>query len=274
MSLLSWWRRNKNVPASAISTHGRYLSYQCAAMQGIGTREQQEDAWTLINATDVTQIRNMGLLAVVADGMGGMSNGTLASSTGIRILSDDFQKMDRTMALEPQLTRSLCRAAEEVHGLLRGSGGSTMVACLLYDEQLCYAGVGDSYLYLLRGDTLVRINREQNVLHQRYLEWIREGAVERSAAEGVHQPQAITGFLGINELRDVDQLCRAMPMKDGDVLLLCSDGVGGVLSPEEVQRCLQLRDANEVAASLKQAVLSKGRRHQDNFTAIVICCKK
>lgn len=274
MSLLSWWQRKKAVPVSHTTPHSRCLSYQCAAIQGIGARDYQEDSWTLVNASDVTQIKKLGLLAVVADGMGGMENGALASATGIRILSEDFRNMNRNLPLEKQLAGSLLHAADTVYGLNQGRGGSTMVATILFDEKLYYAGVGDSYLYLLRNDTLIRINREQNVLHQQYLDCIRNGKVDRSAAQGVSQPQAITGFLGMRDLRDVDQLNRAMPLKGGDVLLLCSDGVGGVLQPEEVQHCLSIPNANEAAAALKQAVQVKNRKQQDNFTAIVICCKK
>lgn len=274
MSWLSWWPRKKAVPVPDATPRSRCLSYQCAAIQGIGARDYQEDAWTLVNAADVTQIKKTGLLAVVADGMGGMENGSLASMTGIRILTEDFRNMNRSLPLEKQLTCSLFRAADAVYSVNQGKSGSTMVATILFGEQLYYAGVGDSYLYLLRDDVLIRINREQNVLHQRYLDSIRNGNVDHFAAQGVSQPQAITGFLGMPDLRDVDQLHRAMPLKGGDVLLLCSDGVGGVLQPEEIRDCLNIPNANEAAAALKQAVLEKNRKHQDNFTAIVICCKK
>lgn len=278
MNLLSWWRQSRIKPAEEPAMEPvrteRYLSYQCAALQGIGAREHQEDAWTLVNARDVTQIRKMGLLALVADGMGGMANGALASSTGIRVLSEDFQRMDRTLPLEEQLSASLLRAAEEVRRQLRGTGGSTLIACILFEAQLYYAGVGDSYLYLLRRGTLIRINREQNMLHRRYLDCIRDGQVSVSAAQGVSQPQAVTAFLGAQPLEEVDCLHRAMPLEDGDVLLLCSDGVGGVLAPEQIRECLRLPDANDAAAALQQAVLAQRRKHQDNFTAIVIRCVK
>ena len=274
MSFLSRWQKKKPAPAPRAAVQARFLSYQCAAVQGIGAREHQEDAWTLVNASDVTQIKKLGLLAVVADGMGGMANGSLASSTGIRILTEDFQNMNRGLPLEKQLTGSVYHAADTIFEMLRGSGGSTVVACILYDEQLYYAGLGDSYLYLLRKGMLIRINREQNVLHQRYMDAIQSGDISTSASQNIVKPQAITGFLGAPDLKDVDQLSSAMPMEKDDVLLLCSDGVGGVLQPEEIQSCLGLNDANAAAAALKQAVLAKNRKYQDNFTAIVICCKK
>ena len=274
MTLLSWWRSGKKKKEAAPEQPVRVLSYQCAVVQGLGSREQQEDAWKLVNASDVSVIRQEGILALVADGMGGMEDGALASATGIRVMEDDFRKMDRQKPLPEQLVRSLRHAADEVCGLLQGNGGSTMIACMLYQEKLCYAGVGDSYLYLLRNGSLIRINREQNVLHKRYLEWIQDGLVEASAGEGVSQPHAIIGFLGAKSLEDIDSLRRPMPLENGDVLLLCSDGVGGVLSPEEVREILSCGDANRASAALHQSVLAKNRKHQDNFTAIVICCKK
>ena len=273
MKLMSWWRRKKPATPAQVAPV-RHLSYQCAVCQGIGSRENQEDAWGLVNAEDVTKIRERGVLALVADGMGGLSHGSLASQTGIRIISEDYVDMDLNEGLEQQLADSILHAAEQVYELLQGAGGSTMIACLLYDESLCYAGMGDSFLYLLRQGKLIRINREQNMLHQRYWELIRQGHVDTASVANISQPQAVTSFLGIDRIEDIDWLSRSMPLKDGDVLLLCSDGVGGVLSQQEICACLSVPDANEAALALQKEVLAKGLVHQDNFTAIVIRCEK
>ena len=102
-----------------------------------------------------------------------------------------------------------------------------MIACILYEQKLHYAGVGDSFLYLLRGGELIRVNREQNTRKNRCLSLIRSGSMDPALAENIPQGQAVTQFLGIDRLEDVDWLRRALPLKEGDVLLLCSDGVGG-----------------------------------------------
>ena len=274
MNLFSRWRRKSPMPAPEQSLPQRYLSYQCAALQGIGSRENQEDAWAILNAEDVTKIRNEGLLALVADGMGGLSHGALASYIGIQVISEAFRNMDRTRPLEQQLSHSVKAAAEAVYGELQGAGGSTVIACLLYDQQLHYAGMGDSYLYLLRKGNLIRINREQNVLHNHYLEQIRRGCMNTSAAFGAVQPLAVTDFLGIDRIHEPDSLHRALPLMDDDVLLLCSDGVGSVLPPAEICECLRIPNANAAADALQQRVLAKQNVHQDNYTAVVIRCKK
>jgi len=78
----------------------------------------------------------------------------------------------------------------------------------------------------------------------------------------------------MDELEDVDYLRRPLPLQNGDVLLLCSDGVGGVLTQQEISECLSVPDANEAALALQKAVQAKALPHQDNFTAIVIRCEK
>lgn len=274
MKLLSWWRRKSPKPTPEPAATQRKLSYQCGSIQGIGEREYQEDALALVNADDVTKIRQEGLLAMVADGMGGLEHGALASTAGIQTITQDFLSMDRTQPLEPQLTQSLLHAAQVVYDMLRGNGGSTMIACILFDEQLYYAGAGDSFLYLLRQGKLIRINREQNVGHRRYLELIRRGQMDVCATEGIHQAHAVTNFLGIDRMKEMDCLCSALPLMDDDVLLLCSDGVGGVLSPQEICACLSVPNANEAALALQSRIVAKNEPHQDNFTAVVIRCKK
>ena len=263
-------KKEKNPP----STHIRHacLSYEAANLQGLGSRERQEDAFAFSNVTDVTMIRRKGLLAVVADGMGGMEDGALASQTVIKSLRDDFDAMEPELDLAEQLYNSILRANAQVFQATDGNGGSTVVACLFFGGRLYFASVGDSYLYLLRGGQLVRLNREQNVLHSRYLKAIRDGNVSLEEIEPDREDAALSQFLGMPELDEVDYLRRPLPLKDGDVLLLCSDGVGGVLSEETIMGCLREDSTGGMCTSLEEAILQEGRQYQDNYTALVIRC--
>lgn len=273
MNFLSLFQK-KNRPPQPTSAPPRLLSYECAGIQGIGSRDRQEDAYILVNADDVTQILRCGLLAVVADGMGGMQGGEEASHGAVQVIRADFLEMDRCLPLEPQLLQSLQHANQWVYQRLGGTGGSTVIACVLFQQHLFYAGVGDSYLYLLRKGQLTRINREQNVLHQRYLELIRRKCPNPMPADATPEQQAITSFLGMDVLEDVDWFRQAMPLLDGDVLLLCSDGVGNMLSRSELICCLEAGSANDICLALQQRVKAKKYPGQDNYTAVVIRCEK
>ena len=88
------------------------------------------------------------------------------------------------------------------------------------------------------------------------------------------EAHAVTQFLGVDVLDDVDWFRRAMPLEDGDTLLLCSDGIAGVLSESQLAEYLNLENINDSCARMQQAILEKNLVHQDNFTGIVIRCKK
>ncbi len=73
-------------------------------------------------------------------------------------------------------------------------------------------------------------------------------------------------------LAEVDCSVRPLPLQEGDVLLACSDGVGGVLAPEEVLGALQEESVETMCARLEAGIVAHARPHQDNYTAVVVKC--
>lgn len=252
----------------------RLLSYRLANLQGVGAREHQEDSFVVVNAFDVMKIKEQGLFFAVCDGMGGMADGALASQTAVQSLRTSFMSMDRSDDLAVQLKDSIFRASSEVEARIGGDGGSTAVACIVYQENLYYASVGDSFLYLLRNNVLYRMNREQNVCHQNYMDVIREGNVDPSDYQDQGDAAALTGFLGMIGLDDVDCSVRPFPLREGDILLACSDGVGGVISESEVREILSLPSEQDMCHKIEQKLIDYARRNQDNYTAFVVKCVK
>ncbi len=248
------------------------LSYQVANLQGVGTRERQEDSFAFANVLDVTEIRKKGMLAVVADGMGGMQDGKEASEIAIAGIREAFEGMDRQGDLALQLCGAVFDAGDEVFRRLNGGGGSTLVACILYQEQLYFASVGDSYLYLKRGQQLIRLNREQNCRTQSYLETIRLGSMEPSAGRNHEEKEALTQFLGMEGMDEVDFVRRPFPLKDGDILLICSDGVGGALSEQEILSGLTSQSPAEMCTAIEDQIWLQEKEYLDNYTMLVIQC--
>lgn len=250
----------------------RLLTYQVANLQEVGARTRQEDSFTFANAFDVTEIREKGLLFVVCDGMGGMKDGKVASETAIASIRRSFINMDRSADLAKQLKESVYLAADEVEQRLGGDGGSTIVAGILFQEKLYYASVGDSFLYLKRGDQLFRLNREHNLCCQTYLESIRSGEMDPKAGRECPEASALTQFLGMTGLDDVDGSVRPLPVRDGDVFLACSDGIGGVLSEEELLDALSLHSSQAMCQQMNQGIITHAKKNQDNYTALVVRC--
>lgn len=258
---------------SAAAVPRRLLSYRVANLQGIGTRQGQEDSFSFANASDVNQIREKGLLAVVADGMGGMKDGKLASETTVDSIRATFDTFDYGADLSQQLCNALRVANDRVYGILKGTGGSTAVVCLFYDGYLYYASAGDSFLYLLHRGQLTRVNRLHTVFHEECASLIARGSFDPSGPSENPEKKALSMFVGIDELSDID--CFRIPLKlEGeDVLLLCSDGVGDVLSEQEIRESLSLSSPRTMCVALEQLIFSKARKYQDNYTALVIKCE-
>lgn len=250
----------------------RQLGFYIANLQGLGARERQEDSFTVANAFDVMKIREEGLLFAVCDGMGGMKDGKLASETAVRSLRQSFLEMNRSGDIAAQLRESVFQASYRVEELIGGDGGSTVVMGILYQGGLYYASVGDSFLYLLRDGVLLRLNAEHNLLHQRYLESLREGDMDPLSLYGLPEGAALTAFLGMTGLAEADCSMRPLPLNEGDVLLACSDGVGGVLSPEEVSAALRREGVEAMCAELEERIVLHNKPNQDNYTAIAVKC--
>ncbi len=250
----------------------RLLTYRAANMQGIGTRGRQEDSFGFANAVDVTEMRRKGLLAVLADGMGGMEDGKLVSENAVAAILSAFGEMDREGDLSRQLEECILRTGQQLYAYFHGRGGTTLIACIFFKEQLYWASVGDSFLYLLREGGLYRLNQEHNYRTQLYLEAVRDGQLDPSQANADPDGHRLSRFLGMDGLEELDRSVRPMPLQDGDVLLLCSDGVGGVLSEDAVRACLETRNPSLACAKLDEMVRAAARRSQDNYTALVVSC--
>lgn len=249
----------------------RLLSYQAANLQGIGTRPNQEDSFALINALDVTAIRQQGLMAIVADGMGGMENGKAISQDAVSLLAQRFQQLDRATPLGPQLRDHVLAIGKQLFEHYQGNSGTTLVACVLFDQKLDWVSIGDSFLYLKRRDGVCRLNHDHNHQAELSMQAIRNGRLTAAAAVIDPDGHRLSQFLGKQDIEQVNYSCRPLTLQNGDRLLLCSDGVGGVLSPEDLLPCLQA-DPERACAHIEAGIMAANRSYQDNYTAVVLSC--
>ena len=204
--------------------------------------------------------------------MGGMKDGKLASETAVTEIRNIFMSLDATADISGQLISGVYRATESILSKLDGDGGSTVVECVVIHEKLYYVSVGDSYLYLFRGGKLLRINSEHNICHQRYLENIRQGNPDAIECRNDPESSMLTSFLGMADELIIDNNANPIPLIKDDVLLVCSDGVGGVLSDDEIIEALNCGSVHQMCENIETAITGHAAPHQDNYTAVILMC--
>ena len=151
-----------------------------------------------------------------------------------------------------------------------GGLGTTLVAVVVAGHSLYWISAGDSRLYLFRQGRMTRITQDHN-----YAGWLREAAyrgdVAPDAAELHPGRDALTSYLGQAELEKIDRNVRSYPLEAGDWLLLCSDGLHGMLSEAEIGAEL-VGEPQDAAERLILRTLEKKHPHQDNVSAVILAC--
>ena len=200
-------------------------------------------------------------LFAVADGMGGHQGGEVASNLALETL----QKASGPDDLADTVREANRAVYEKAAGNPRLAGmGTTLTAVIVETEQAFrLAHIGDSRLYLLRDGKLDRITTDHTVVER----LVGEGRLTPAEAEIHPQRNILTRALGVDAEVEVDE--ERVDVRVGDRLLLCSDGLTGMVEDEEIHRILAEQGDPQAAADLLvEAANTAGG--QDNITAVVI----
>lgn len=234
----------------------------------IGRRDYQQDSFG-----QTAVLCNTGILAVLADGMGGLSGGERVSQKIVMealTFGSTLQANQVPTAL-PGMVAGINRAVNQMLGP-KGlyTSGSTVVSALITGNALRWISVGDSRVYLYRDGQLSQLSRDHDLL-QDWMPDILEG--KRSMAEALRDPNGrkLTSFIGMGELRHVDYNRTPIPLLPGDRVLLMSDGVYGTVSDAEMAAILRDCGSVQLAAShIGQRIMGAALPYQDNYTLIVL----
>lgn len=236
-----------------------------------GARQYQQDC---LAVSDPDKAGSRGLLAVVADGMGGLSDGDKLSAAAVEAALSAFTGSAGTEPPEQLLLTLAQRAVRAVNELLGPNdlrkGGTTLLLGLVRNGRFYYFSVGDSHIYLLRQGGLVLLNREHVFTGELALRCVNG---ETSAPEVYNNSQGggLVSYLGMGALKYADFPAEPVQIVPGDKFILMSDGVYNALEPGELRDLLD--GAPEKAASrLGQAIAAKGYANQDNYTAVILEC--
>ncbi len=215
-----------------------------------GERKDQQDTCWISRMDDQAFIQHGGILAIVADGMGGLANGAEASRLATTTFSNGYLSKPVEQSVRDALDEAVEIANQAVYARSvdigeRGNFGTTLVAAAVTTEGLYWISVGDSRLYLLRQGELTQVSLDHSEGHY------------------------LTSYIGDRRIDEIDRNLRPFPLESGDWLLLCSDGLHGFMSHEAI--LAQLKDHPQDAADrLIERIKALKHPRQDNTTVVIL----
>jgi protein phosphatase len=231
-------------------------------------RENNEDAIDVKVFPDMT-------VCLVADGMGGQAAGEVASKRAIEIVPRELKKYlsgaVRGEEAPTILRRSIVQANEEIMAMaaldreLKNMGTTIVVSVWRTGDSALYVtGMGDSRVYLIRNRKIEQLTIDHSIAQA-----LVEAKTISAAEARVHRYRNVLWkYLGSPEVGEGPEV-KVVPIQAGDHFLLCTDGLSGVVSDEQLLDFIQQKqDVQECADGLGQLALDSGSR--DNVSCIVI----
>jgi serine/threonine protein phosphatase PrpC len=206
---------------------------------------------------------------IVADGMGGHSGGEVASSLAVSTVEDFIAKNSTVLrssrelmirAVEAASRRIFDKAATESPELI--GMGTTLVMALVSGHSIFIANVGDSRAYLFQKPHMWQLTEDHSLVYEQ----LRSGAINESQLKSFVGKNVITRSVGYE--RDVIADVLERPLASGDQIMLCSDGLSGLVSDEEISKVLNENKGQKAVDALIRMALANGG--DDNVTVVLV----
>jgi protein phosphatase len=235
-------------------------------------RANNEDSTGFLVPKSRQEARARGWLFVLADGVGGLDMGEVASARAVQVITEGFAEAQEHTSLLSLLPRLIQHANAAVHdeGFARERRGrlmaSTVVACAMRHDQAYVAHVGDSRCYHIRGGQVTVVTQD----HTLPREQSKQGLISADDADESESRHVLSRALGPQLYVTADST--TVSLRGGDFLVLCCDGVyTGVDPPEMIRILAQAKPPQVLAEELVHAAVDNDG--SDNTTAQVIAIR-
>lgn len=241
----------------------------------IGRRSGQQDAVYVTEGEAWEDEAPHRQMAVLCDGMGGMTDGARASETAVTTMAYAFDRIryEEAANICGFFESSMISLDRMIHEFPREGGkgsGTTLVGVVTEGNAYYIASAGDSRIYHLHAGRLRRLTRDHN--HDlRLRSWLSEGMITEEQYNNEKKKKALISFLGVGDISLMDIPEKPGLLTSGDILMLCSDGVTGTLSEEHIQGLLLSGGTvDEIAERIVKSAVGKNTATQDNTSVALI----
>ena len=247
-----------------------------AADSRIGDRAEQQDSYFVTKTTPLSPFRLKRTFAVVCDGMGGLDCGDRASETAVSMLKLAFSKLPTKKVDIPHFLSQMidyidCEINHWEDLPSDRGAGTTMVSVIIENRRLSWANVGDSSIYIYQDDKLKRITSRHN--YRNVLEkLVEEGKLTPQQAENDPQKDSLMSYLGMGNVEYREINSKPYVMRDGDMLILCSDGVTNALDEVEMTDIIRenIEDPYRCSMEINRIATEKKGIVHDNSTVVIV----
>jgi serine/threonine protein phosphatase PrpC len=242
---------------------------EVASLTDIGrVRENNEDSYLYWEPDSDEEFQRKGRLAVIADGMGGHEGGLEASRMAVGTVREVYERVSggdpRAALIEAfNVAHQRIQSYADAHPVFHGMG-TTCTALVVAGRQLYFAHVGDSRLYLVRDATISRLTRDHSYVSR----LVEIGIVDSRDAENHPQRHILTAALGSGMELVADILDDAVELQEQDTLILCTDGLWGVVAEEDLAEIVRANTPADSCAAMVRMALERGG--PDNITVQIL----
>jgi protein phosphatase len=220
-------------------------------------REVNEDYFGSFHGT-------YGELLIVCDGMGGHKGGEIASRLSVESIKNHFELLDNSFNPIKELRASIQSANNTLIDTAKNDPalkdmGSTVVITLMKNEKAYTANLGDSRIYLYREGEIKRLTKDHSLVQQ----MVDSRMISEEEAKHHPQKNVITRSLGIG-LETEPEVSDEINLNDGDIFVLCSDGLTTLVNDEEILKVVSKESVQDAADKLVE--LANKRGGEDNIT--------
>jgi protein phosphatase len=229
-------------------------------------RSENEDYYSYAEPDSDSEYHLRGRLIIVADGMGGHQGGQVASGLAVESIRSAFLNDDASSGIHDLLVGGfseaqraiLDRAAQEPE--LDGMG-TTCTAAVVHQGGLTYGHIGDSRLYMVRQGQAAQLTEDHSLVNR----LVKTGVITPEQAAVHEKRNVLTAALGMRAQEiAADFSTHPIPLQPGDVLVICSDGLHGLVNSDEIREAVDHESAYDACRTLID--LAKCRGGPDNIT--------
>lgn len=236
----------------------------------IGTKKVQQDAV-------FGDINTKRTVAVVCDGMGDLHGGEMAGKAVVNMFSDDtsakvnIPDIPKFLKEEAEkMDQAVCEIKKQDEKLM--NAGTTIAAAIIEENNLYWLSVGDSRIYIIRGEEIVAATID-HTYRLRMDEDLKQGKITNEEYKALErQAGTLISYLGLGKVPMMDISQVPFKLEEDDIILLCSDGLYKCLPDEDIRELIYYEepDMPRAARRLTDVVMKRAEEIQDNTSVVIL----